>query len=241
MITGKITPGLEALEKLQDFIKVNRLRAHAKIPCENDLCKMWNVSRSTLRQATNELIKEGILYRIKDKGIYVSEPKYKRDMMGVDAMVKDLVNQGNKVGKTIISINEIEASKPISKKMMIRLGTKVFEVYRIRNINNVPCTIETTYIISEKYPDFVEKYKRIQSMDKVFTEEYKIIQTTGKEHISIAYASEEEAKLLKIEENSPLFFCSGIALDQNKEIVMYYKQLIRPDKFRFVSTVESKG
>lgn len=240
MITGKITPGLETLEKLQDFIKVNRLKAHTKIPCENDLCKMWGVSRSTLRQVTNELIEGGILYKIKDKGIYVCEPKYKRDMMGVDAMVKDLVNQGNKVGKTIKSINLIEANKPISKKMMIKLGTKVFEVFRTRQINNVSCTIETTYINSEKYPDFVEKYKKIHSMDKVFTDEYKIIQTTGKEHISIAYASEEEANLLKIEENSPLFFCSGVVFDQNKEVVMYYKQLIRPDKFRFVSSVENK-
>lgn len=239
--TKKIPPGLEAIEKLEDFIVVNRLKPHTKILCEKDLCEMWNVSRSTLRQAVDYLQEEEVIYRVKDKGIYVAEPKYERDMTGVDAMVRDLINQGNKVTKKIISMNIIEATKHISKKLKVKLGAKVYEIIRYRGINNVPCTIETTYISFDKFPNFLDYYSETASMDYIFTEIYKAVQTTGVEHIDVTYASEEEAKVLKIKEGTPLFFASGVSLDQNGEMVMYYKQLIRSDKFNFVSTVESVG
>lgn len=237
----KVPPGIEAIEKLEDFVKVNRLKADTKIPCEKDLCEMWNISRSTLRQAVDCLVEEGVLYRIKDKGIYVNQKKYERDMAGVDAMVRDLINQGNKVSKKIISINIVEASKQLSRKMDIKLGTKVYEIVRIRVINNDPCTIETAYINSEKYINFTDYYSETASLDDIFVNKFDAIQTTGYEHINVTYASESEAKVLKIKKSSPLFYASGISKDQNDDVVMYYKQLIRPDKFNFVCTVESRG
>ncbi len=239
MTVTKIPPLMEAIEKLEDFIVVNRLKAHTRIPSEKDLCDLWGVSRSTLRQAVDELVENGVLYRVMNKGVFVSEKKYPRDMAGVDAMVRDLVNQGNIVSKHIISMNTIEATKQISRKLMVRLGTKVYEIIRCRVINDVPCTIETTYINAEKYPGFIDLYSETASMDTLFKGEYNAIQTTGTEHINVTYALQEEADMLQIEVGSPLFYASGISLDQNGETVMYYKQLIRPDKFVFVCTVES--
>ena len=122
---------------------------------------------------------------------------------------------------------------------MVRLGTKVYEIIRCRVINDVPCTIETTYINAEKYPGFIDLYSETASMDTLFKGEYNAIQTTGTEHINVTYALQEEADMLQIEVGSPLFYASGISLDQNGDTVMYYKQLIRPDKFIFVCAVES--
>ena len=235
----RISPKKDAIEKLEDFIVVNHLKSNTKIPSEKDLCDMWGISRSTLRQAVDFLESEGLLYRIKDKGIYVSPKKYERNMAGVDAMVKDLINQGNKVSKKIISMNEIVSSKQISKKMSIKLGTKVFEIVRYRVINDIPCTIETAYINAEKYPDFISHYNEKASMDKLFGEYYDTVQVSGVERINVTYASEMEAKVLKVPNGTPLFFASGVSLDQKGETVMYYKQLIRPDKFNFVCEVDN--
>lgn len=86
----RIPPGTEAIEKLEDFIAVNRLTGNTRIPSERDLCEMWGVSRSTLRQAVDTLVSWGILYRMKGSGVYVAEPKMYRNMVGVDAMIDEL-------------------------------------------------------------------------------------------------------------------------------------------------------
>lgn len=73
----RIPPGVEAVEKLEDFIVVNRLAPNTRIPSERDLCEMWGVSRSTLRQAVDALVCRGVLYRISGSGVYVSGGKKK--------------------------------------------------------------------------------------------------------------------------------------------------------------------
>ncbi len=239
MTTTKTPPGMEAIEKLEDFIKVNRLKPHTRIPCEKDLCDLWDVSRSTLRQAVDELVENGILYRVMNKGVYVAEPRYPRDMAGVDAMVRDLIDQGHIVSKQIISMEEIEATKQIARKLRVMLGTKVYEIIKCRKVDGVPCTIETTYINAERYRGFTDYYNEDATMDPVFENYYNTIQTSGTEHINVTYATQAEAEVLGIESGEPLFYASGVALDQNGETVMFYKQLIRSDKFIFVCTVES--
>ncbi|MBR3266212.1 MAG: GntR family transcriptional regulator [Erysipelotrichaceae bacterium] len=239
MTVQKTPPGMEAIEKIEDFIKVNRLRPHTRIPCEKDLCDLWGVSRSTLRQAVDELVENGILYRVMNKGVYVAEPRYPRDMAGVDAMVRDLIDQGHDVSKRIISMEEIEASKQIARKLRVMLGTKVYVIIKCRRIDGVPCTIETTYINAERYKGFIDYYNEDVSMDPIFESHYNSIQTSGTEHINVTYATQAEADVLGVNSGDPLFYASGVALDQNNETVMFYKQLIRSDKFVFVCTVES--
>lgn len=235
----KVQPGMEAIEKLEDFIKVNRLKSHTRIPCEKDLCDLWGVSRSTLRQAVDELVENGILYRVLNKGVYVAEPRYPRDMAGVEAMVRDLVDQGNTLSKHILTMEQIEANKQIARKLKVRLGTKVYEIVKCRKVNGVPCTIETTYIDAERYPGFIDYYNEDTLMAPIFEEHYDTYQTSGTEHINVTYATQDEAEILEIENGTPLFYASGVVLDQNGEVVMFYKQLIRSDKFVFVAEVES--
>ena len=55
----RIPPGAEAIEKLEDFLVVNRLAPNTRIPSERDLCEMWGISRSTLRQAVDALVDPG--------------------------------------------------------------------------------------------------------------------------------------------------------------------------------------
>ena len=166
-----------------------------------------------------------------NKGVYVAEPRYPRDMAGVDAMVRDLIDQGHDVSKRIISMEEIEASKQIARKLRVMLGTKVYVIIKCRRIDGVPCTIETTYIN--------DYYNEDVSMDPIFESHYNSIQTSGTEHINVTYATQAEADVLGVNSGDPLFYASGVALDQNNETVMFYKQLIRSDKFVFVCTVES--
>ena len=57
------------MEKLEDFIVVNRLAPNTRIPSERDLCEMWGVSRTTLRQAVDTLVGRGVLYIVNGAGV----------------------------------------------------------------------------------------------------------------------------------------------------------------------------
>src|ERR1022692_3365354 len=48
---------------------------HARLPSESELMAQYGVSRITVRNALAELEKEGVLFKLAGKGVFVSKPK----------------------------------------------------------------------------------------------------------------------------------------------------------------------
>lgn len=55
----------------EDMIKICR-QGISKLPSEAELCKKYEISRSTLRKVTDALVNEGILERVKGSGCYLT-------------------------------------------------------------------------------------------------------------------------------------------------------------------------
>ncbi|MFV0361846.1 MAG: GntR family transcriptional regulator [Suipraeoptans sp.] len=237
----QIQPGMDAIEKLENFITVNRLNANTRIPSERDLCEMWGLNRSTLRNAVDLLVERDLLYRVKGSGVYVSKPKLIRNLVGVTSSNDEIRQQGINIITKIVSMQIIEANKSISNRLKIDIGRKVYEYVRVRIIGDVPSVLETTYFDYESYPDFGENFSERNSMDYIFRHSYNQIQTSGQEKISVTYVSEEEAKILSLKPGEPIFFSSGQICNQMEMPILYYKSLHRADKFKMVSVIEKNG
>lgn len=234
----KVPPSMEALEKLKNFIAVNRLSANTRIPSERDLCQMWNVSRSTLRQAVDTMVESGNLYRVKGSGVFVSDSKIIRNMSGVDSMLTEMRQSGRQMDRKVLGVRHLESTKQISKHMRIPLSKEVLEFSLLRIIDHTPSVLDTSYIDPQRFPDAEEQYMDNMPLSQIINKYYHVEQTHGSENISITYASADEAALLEIEEGAPLFFASGVTFNEKNEVIMYYKQLLRTDRFKFVSLIE---
>lgn len=62
----------KVVEELKKLISTNRNGTYKKIPAERELAELYNVSRTTIRNAIKELIKEGQLIQIQGKGTYIT-------------------------------------------------------------------------------------------------------------------------------------------------------------------------
>ena len=60
-------------QNIQKKIADHEWKGNQVIPSENKLCEYYQVSRITIRRAMDELVHEGVLYRIKGKGCFVRE------------------------------------------------------------------------------------------------------------------------------------------------------------------------
>lgn len=62
----------------QDFIdklleEISTMEKSAKLPSERQLCKDYEISRTTVRNALGPLVNSGVLYQIQGKGTFVRE------------------------------------------------------------------------------------------------------------------------------------------------------------------------
>ena len=53
--------------------KISFMEKGDKLPSERQLCKDYNVSRTTVRNAVGSLVNSGMLYQIQGKGTFVRE------------------------------------------------------------------------------------------------------------------------------------------------------------------------
>src|SRR3954463_4733362 len=59
-------------EEITEWITTGKVKAGDKIYSENELVKMFSVSRHTIRQAVGDLVHEGWLYREQGAGTFCS-------------------------------------------------------------------------------------------------------------------------------------------------------------------------
>ncbi|MCJ7839849.1 GntR family transcriptional regulator [Lederbergia sp. NSJ-179] len=64
-------------DHILSLIQNKELSAHARIPSEKDFIEKLGVSSITVRRALAELVDEGVIYRVKGKGSFISEQKPK--------------------------------------------------------------------------------------------------------------------------------------------------------------------
>ncbi|MGY4706656.1 extracellular solute-binding protein [Candidatus Bipolaricaulota sp. J31] len=75
---------LQIKEILKERIERGEYAPGERLPTEMELCEMFGVSRITVRQALNELAKEGLLYRQRGSGTYVNrEPRIEERVLRV--------------------------------------------------------------------------------------------------------------------------------------------------------------
>ncbi len=75
--SSKIPYYLQMKNALLEHIKKQILQPGDILPSEAQLGKQFNVSRTVVRQALMELEYEGLIYKRKGKGAFISEPKVK--------------------------------------------------------------------------------------------------------------------------------------------------------------------
>jgi len=74
-----------------DHIKAGKWREGSRLPSENQLCKMFDVSRITIRSAMDKLVEEGIVYRVQGRGSYVAQFKGEKEPVRYESVSPQLV------------------------------------------------------------------------------------------------------------------------------------------------------
>lgn len=138
-------------EKLKIKLKEKIWSPGDKIPNELDLSQQYGISRSTVRQAVLELVREGLLYRKKGVGTFVAKPKYQTPISLEFTYPEEF---GTK--HTVISKKIIKADLATATTLQLTVGTPIYELIRLRYFKDDPAAIETLYAAVEKFPGLLE-------------------------------------------------------------------------------------
>lgn len=237
----RIRPRDRAVEMIECFILQNHLPAHARLPSERDMCDMWGISRTTLRFAIQRLICEGKLYSKVGSGTFVSAPKLLCNLQDLKSFSSFAREAGYRLETRVVRTQVLECTKQLSQKLHLPLGHKLFVLCRLRILEKEPLVIETSHLDAEKYPLLLEQDFSRASLYEVLEKEYGLQFVRGQEKVGLTYATAEEADLLRVKEQTPVFFLRSVVLSSEGTPIEYVKSVVRSDRIRYASILKQKA
>jgi GntR family transcriptional regulator len=204
------------------------------IPSERQLEQQYRISRPTIRQAIELLIREGYLYREHGRGTFVMPQKLQKGLLELTSFSEDLLKRGIKPGQVVRSLSREVPPEAIARKLDMPLDGRVLRIERIRLGDGIPIGLQTSYLALEPDQDISQaEMEQAGSLYKILQEKFGIIPWAADETLEVTLASPEEARLLQIEDGCPLLLNERVLWSQDRKAVEYVKILYRGDRYRY--------
>jgi GntR family transcriptional regulator len=208
---------------------------HEAIPSERQLETLYNLSRTTIRQAVGILIRQGYLYREHGRGTFVSPQKLQKGITELTSFTEDMRNRGLEPGQIILEIGGIKPSRKVLQQLELPPDTEsIFHIERIRLANSQPMGLQVSYLALAKDQVITrEELEENGSLYNILREKYNIVPTEAEETLEVTLATYREAALLQVKEGSPLLLSQRTLWSQNRRAIEYVKILYRGDRYKY--------
>lgn len=221
-------------ELLRHGIEDGRWEPGEQIPSETELCQAFEVSRTVVRRAVQELEYDDLVCRKQGKGTFVAQPKISESLMqDLSGFYEDMVGKGL-TPQTKVLKQEVEpATRKVADYLQIEPGDQVIAVDRLRSIKDEPILLVTTYIPYDLCPLLVEEDLSTQSLYALLERKHGLKLSHGRRTIQAVAANQYESQLLGVAEGAPLVLLDSVSYLEDGRPIEYFHAVHRGDRSKF--------
>jgi len=202
------------------------------LPSEAELCKTFDISRSTVRQAIGTLESEGLVVRKQGRGTFVAEPKVRRRTENVYSFTSEISSMGMTPSSTLIEFEIIDPTPDILKVLdMNGRDGKVYRFTRIRNVNGEPLILETSFYPCFIYPKLTRELLKTHSFYSLLYE-VGIVPANAVDSYEAVMMNRKESELLGCKPGSCGFFVQRRTYTENGMCYEFTQSLMRSDRVK---------
>jgi GntR family transcriptional regulator len=225
-------------EVLRQQIRSGHLEPHSAIPSEPELVASYHVSRATVRQALNELVHEGLLYRQHGKGTFVCEPRIQQTLSELASLSEELKRRGKKPGGLLIVSELTRGNEIVRERLKLADEEQVMRLERVRTADGTPCAHEVDYL---PYPRASSIYQRAKEVSEGSLYALMFAEGLGpyvaEQTIKGGVASAREAELLQVAPGEAGLRYTCTSYDSTGQPVAYSELFFPGERFDFHVTL----
>ena len=236
---------IQLKEVLMRFIEINQLKSEDQLPGEHDLCRIFDLSRTVIRQSLSVLEQEGVIVRRKGKGAFIASRKITESLVQkLTGFHQDMAMRGTTTVSKVLIQKIIPANDLIAEKLKITPGTQVLIIERVRFVNDEPIVLVTTFLPYNMCKGIEKEDLAHQSLYELLETKHNIVIERGERTIEAVLPTKEQCNLLNITKNIPLIKLESTSYLSSGAPVEYYYAYHRADKSRFkveLVRIEERG
>jgi GntR family transcriptional regulator len=226
---------IQAEELLRNLIKDPQY-ATKFLPNEVDMAKQLAISRTTLRQALNKLVYEGLLIRKKGVGTKVAEVSVSSKSNNWLSFSQEMQARGIPIKNFELHISWVTPDEKLAHFFDISTDKKVLKLERLRGRLEGPFVYFISYFHPRVGLTGEEDFKR--PLYEILEKEHSVVANLSKEEISAKEADKFISAKLEVEPGSAILVRRRFVYDQGDRPIEFNLGYYRADSF--VYTVESR-
>ena len=215
------------------LIDKGALAPGAKLPPERVLQDLFKVTRNTIRQALIQLEIEGLAYRERRRGWFISPPRIIYDPTSNASFSESVARQGRRPGTEVLSKERIAAGIWEATKLGCSVGDPLYLVRRLRSVDGRVVLIEHLYVIVERCPDLLD-FPLDSSLTRFMSEHYGIVESRTRVSMRPTALPPSPAQALGVAVGVPSLCISREIRDQSDRIIEFDQEFWRHDALEII-------
>lgn len=203
-----------------------------RIPSENELNKMFGLSRMTVRGVLNKLTVDGLLLRVPGKGTYVAPTKISAVSPAYQGVREQLESLGYATTTQLLSHQLITPSPAVRDRLGLAGDDRVYAIVRLRSVDGEPISLHRSYVPAALAPSLDEHDVVNEQLCVVLKEHYGLPMKKVDEQLEALTAEPGDAELLRIRPSEPVLKLSDVIHDSAGRPFEYSTIIFRGDKMR---------
>ena len=205
----------------------------ATTPTEKDLSAQYDLSRTTVRQALQQLVSDGYLTRRQGQGTFVTQPKMRHGPQRPFGISGYLRAHGLQPGWRLLGMQQVKPPTKIAVALGVSENEEVLCVRRLRLADDEAIGLHTTYVpfpLADRIrPELMTQGDSslyyLETLGVTLSESHRIIEAVP--------ARKDEARLLNVKEGSPLLMIQRTTTGADGKPVEFLRSVYRGDRFEY--------
>ena len=219
-------------EQLRKMIRKPEYKKGKKLPNEVDLAKRLGISRSTMRQAINNLVHEGLLTRKKGVGTVVSEVSFSSKARNWLSFSQEMKAMGVEVKNYELFIGWVKPDEELCQFFNIREDVKILKLERLRGSMDGPFVYFISYFNPRIGMTGNEDFSK--PLYEILEKGYHTIAKLSKEEISAKGADKLLAEKLELKQGDPILKRKRFVFDPGGHPIEWNIGYYRADSFVYM-------
>jgi GntR family transcriptional regulator len=213
----------------------------SRLPNEDELVERYAVSRTTIRQTIQNLVRRGLVEIRRGKGTFVLQPKITQELTELSGFVEDMQSLGRQASARLLDKQIVPASESVARQLAITAGTPVVRIQRVRLADNAPLSFDETYLPRAIGERIIENDLETEPIFSLLEQKYDTPLVEAEYRLEAISADTTVARALGIAAGSPIFLIERTSYTTEHQPVDYEKLYYRGDQIRFVTRLSRRS
>lgn len=225
--------------QLKDILekKIVDVTLSGQIPSERQLMEEYNVSRSTVREAINLLVREGVLEKRHGKGTFVSLKPIHDWLGNLSSTTETIRNMGMKPGAKLITHYKTVPSTYVQEQTGFQ---EAYFIKRVRYADDIPLGVERHYYPIAIGEELIKYDLDDATLYDLVENELGIKFAEANQSISSGPLLKEDRGLLEIDPDTYVLIAERLIKNQDGNVIELEEAFYRSDMYSFKINLSRK-